>query len=98
MVVCQYESTRDDALQIVDQSLRQLADEGVEAKYIIAGIDAYRQLRKAIGERFQRGAGSFETYQYVPIVLDPFRGSEICVVPGPSAMVDGVQTYSFPKA
>lgn len=98
MIVSQYESTREDVLNIVDQSIRQLGDDGQEAKYIVAGTEAYRMLRKAIGERFQRGAGSFESYQYIPIVLDPFRTTEICVLPAPSVLQDGTQTYTFPAS
>ena len=46
-----------------------------------------------MGERFRRGAGQFETYQYLPIVLDPFRTDTVCVLPAPSECAKGVQTY-----
>jgi hypothetical protein len=98
MIICQYGSTREDVLRIVDQSIQQLKDEGHEPKYIVVGTAAYQHLRKAIGERFQRGAGDFETYQYIPIILDPFRADEVCVLPAPSEIKDGAQTYSFPAS
>lgn len=95
MIVYQYEVSREDVLHVVDQAIQQLAADDVEAAFIIVGTDAHRMLRKAIGERFQRGAGNFDTYQYIPIVLDPFRTSELCVVPAASAMSDGVRGYSI---
>jgi hypothetical protein len=95
MVIYQYDVNRENVLAIVDQAIQQLSQDEVEAAFIVVGTDAHRMLRKAIGERFQRGAGNFDTYQYIPIVLDPFRTREVCVVPAASSMADGVRGYSI---
>ena len=93
MTIIEYKATRDDILDVINESISQMQEAGVEARYIIVGTASYTTLRKAMGERFQRGAGQFETYQYVPIVLDPFRSDTVCVLPGPSECALGVQTY-----
>lgn len=60
----------------------------------MVGPAAYEHLRKAVGQRFRRGAGSFETYQYLPVVLDPFReAGAVCVLPAPAACAEGVHVY-----
>jgi hypothetical protein len=46
-----------------------------------------------MGEQFQRGAGEFETYQYLPIILDPFRTDTVCVLPAPSECAKGVKPF-----
>lgn len=95
MTIIEYEATREDILRIVDDGIRQMKEADVEPRYIVVGPEAYRMLRKAIGERFQRGAGTFETYQYVPIVVDPFRGSKATVLPAPEEVEKGVTTHQF---
>lgn len=95
MTIIEYEATREDILQIVDEGIRQMQEAEVEPRYIVVGPQAYTMLRKAIGERFQRGAGTFETYQYVPIVVDPFRGSKAVVLPAPAEIEKGVTTHQF---
>ncbi len=95
MTIIEYEASREDILQIVDDGIRQMKENDVEPRFIIVGPEAYTMLRKAIGERFQRGAGQFETYQYVPIVVDPFRGSRATVLPAPSEVAKGVKTHQF---
>ena len=97
MTILEYAPSRDEMLEFIDDGIRQLHEAGVEAKYIVVGTDAYEDLRKAMGARFQRGAGQFETYQYVPIVLDPFRTDAVCVVPSPSECAKGVHTYRMEK-
>ena len=93
MTIIEYAPTRDDILDVVNDGISQLQEAGIEARYIVVGTEAYKVLRKAMGERFRRGAGQFETYQFVPIVLDPFRSDTVCVLPGPSECAKGVQTY-----
>ena len=93
MTIIEYAPTHEDILEVVNDGIRQLREAGVEARYIVVGTEAYTVLRKAMGKRFQRGAGQFETYQFVPIVLDPFRSDTLCVLPGPSECAKGVQTY-----
>ncbi len=93
MTILEYAPGRDEILTFIDDGIRQLREAGAEATYIVVGPEAYKILRKAIGERFQRGAGRFETYQHIPIVLDPFRTDTVCVLPAPAACEQGVQTY-----
>lgn len=95
MTILQYAPRRDEILEFINDGIRQLREAGAEAKYIVVGPEAYRDLRKAMGERFNRGAGEFETYQYVPIVLDPFRTDTVCVLPAPSECEKGVQAYEM---
>lgn len=95
MTIIEYEAARENVLQIVDTGIRQMKEADVEPRYIVVGPEAYRMLRKAIGERFERGAGTFETYQYVPIVVDPYRGARVCVLPAPEEIDKGVDTFSY---
>ena len=94
MTILEYAPPREEMLAFIDDSIRQLREAGVEAQYIVVGSAAYEDLRKAIGQRFQRGAGTFETYQHVAIVLDPFRDAgAVCVLPPPAECARGVKTY-----
>lgn len=93
MTILEYAPSRDDILTFIHDGIRQLREAGTEAKYIVVGPASYKILRKAIGEAFQRGAGHFETYQHLPIVLDPFRVDTVCVLPAPAECAQGVQTY-----
>lgn len=95
MTIIEYEANRDEIMRMVDEGIRQMKEDGVEPRYIMVGPESYTMLRKAIGERFERGAGMFETYQHVAIVLDPYRGSKVCVLPAPQEVSKGVKTYSF---
>ena len=97
MTIFEYAPSREDILVYLDEQIRQLREDGVEARFIVVGRDAYEMLCKAIGERFQRGAGRFESYQFVPIVLDPFRTASVCVLPAPAECARGVQTYRIPQ-
>lgn len=81
----------DDVLELIDEAVRQLQMGGHEPRYIVVGPASYEILREAIGRRFNRSAGTFETYQYLSIVLDPFRGEEVCVLPAPGALLGGVR-------
>ncbi|MEL7169073.1 MAG: family 4C encapsulin nanocompartment shell protein [Bacteroidota bacterium] len=91
MTVCQHRPTRETILALVDDELRALQEVGEEPHAIVVGPAAYEHLRKAIGALNQRGAGFFETYRYVPIVVDPFRADELVVVPKPRVVADGVR-------
>jgi len=97
MTIFEYAPPRDEILDFINDSIRQLRASDVDAKYIVVGTAAYETLRKAIGERFVRGAGQFETYQYLPIVLDPFRSDTVCVLPSPSECAKGVQPYRMDR-
>ncbi|MEM8556611.1 MAG: family 4C encapsulin nanocompartment shell protein [Bacteroidota bacterium] len=91
MTVCQHRPNRDAILAVIDDEVRALQDLGAEPHAILAGPDAYEHLRKAIGAMNQRGAGYFETYRYLPIVVDPFRSDELTVLPKPRAVAEGVR-------
>lgn len=93
MTVLEYTPDDDEILLFIHDSLRQLQEAGHEARYILVGRTAYRRLCKAIGRQFQRGAGQFETYQHIPIVVDPFRNDEVCVVPAPAVCAETVSGY-----
>lgn len=97
MTILEHAPTRDDLLTFIDDSIRHLREAGSEARFIVLGPAAYHLLRKAVGERFRRGAGSFETYQYLPIVVDPFRSDTVCVLPAPSACAEEAAPYRLPK-
>ena len=96
MTVLEYAPTDDEILDFVNQSIQQLQDGGTEARYLLVGTRAYHRLRKAIGRAFQRGAGQFETYQFIPIVVDPFREDEVCVLPASSEVGAGVSAHRLP--
>lgn len=81
----------DEILDFINGQVQQLRLDGAEAKYIVVGPASYRMLRKAIGARFGRGAGTFETYNYIPIVLDPARDESVCVLPSPEECAKGVR-------
>lgn len=94
MTILEYAPSREEVLAFIDDGIRQLREAGAEAQYIVVGPGAYEHLRKAIGQRFQRGAGQFETYQHIAIVLDPFReAGAVCVLPAPAECAKGVKTY-----
>jgi hypothetical protein len=86
------ESAEAAILDFIDESVRALQDAGVEPRFVVVGQDAYEELREEVGRRFGRSAGTFESYQWLSIVVDPFRRGEVCVLPAPSAMVGGVRT------
>jgi hypothetical protein len=81
----------DAVLDAVDDGVRALQDAGLEPRFILVGPEAYRSLRKVIGARFGRGAGYFEQYQFLTIVVDPLRGGAVCVVPSPREVAEEVQ-------
>lgn len=91
MTIIEYTPTKDEVLDFVNDSIRQLQEAGAEPKYILAGTEAYEAMRQAMSERFNREAGTFETYQFFPIVVDPKRKGSILVLPAPAACTDGVQ-------
>ncbi|MFO7314272.1 family 4C encapsulin nanocompartment shell protein [Rhodothermus marinus] len=97
MTVLEYTPGDDEMLPFIHDSLRQLQEAGHEARYILVGRTAYRRLCKAIGRQFRRGAGRFETYQHIPIVVDPFRDEEVCVVPAPAVCAEEVHGYRMPS-
>lgn len=93
MTIVEFPIEADTVLDHVDQHIRQLTESGVEVRYIIAGQSAYRSLCRAISVRNKRGKGSFETYNFISIVVDPFRDNTVLVVPAPGDCCDGVAAY-----
>jgi hypothetical protein len=92
MTVTETTATADGVLPFIDESVRALQQEGLEPRTILVGPEAYELLRHAIARQFNRTPGLFETYQYLDVVLDPFRGDAVCVVPAPRSLVDGART------
>lgn len=95
MTITETVATPDGILAFIDESVRALQHEDLEPRTILVGPEAYDMLRHAIAERFHRTPGRFETYQYLDIVLDPFRGNTVCVVPAASALSDGVRAVRY---
>lgn len=90
MTVLEYAPTEDEILDFVNDSIRQLQEAAVEPKYIMMGPEAYATMREAMGKRFNRDAGAFETYQFFPIVVDPLRKDTVCVLPAPAQCLSEV--------
>ena len=92
MTVLETASTPDTVLDFIDESVRALQDGGLEPRFVLLGPSAYANLREAIAARYGRSAGTFEQYQYLTLVVDPFRSDAVCVVPAPREVADGVRT------
>ncbi len=93
MNIIEYSPDQSQILDFVNDHIRNLREAGAEAKYIVMGPVAYERMRKAIAERFNRTEGSFETYQYLPIVVDPFREDSVSVLPSPMHCAKGVHAH-----
>ncbi|NNE69966.1 MAG: hypothetical protein HKN29_06330 [Rhodothermales bacterium] len=96
MTILQFSPGQDDILDFIDQSLAGLVSAGSEARYIVMGPKAFERFRQAVAVRLSRKPKDFGTYNYIPVVVDPFRGEEVCVLPEPRAMKDGVQAMTIP--
>ncbi len=95
MTILEFSPSKDEILDYVNDRIRELQSSGIEAKYILAGPAAYDRLREAMGERFRRSAGVFETYNYIPIVVDPARTDSICILPSPSECARGARIFKM---
>lgn len=93
MTILEYSPPQDQILDFVNDRVRELQDGGLEAKYILAGPAAYERMREAMGARFKRTAGVFETYNYIPIVVDPSRTDTLCILPSPAECAKGARIY-----
>jgi len=83
----------DDAiLAFIEESVRALQADGHEPRSIVVGPRAYDALRHAMARRYGRSPGAFEQFQWLTIVVDPFRDAEVCVLPPPAAVAAGVRT------
>ena len=94
MIIFEYEPSEDEILDFVNESIQQLQQAGIEPKCILVGVDSYERLRNAMSKRFNRPAGTFETYQFFPIVVDPLRKSTVCVLPAPALCATEVSLQS----
>ena len=90
MTVIEHAPGRETILDAINDALRNLREAGADAHAIIVGTEAYDTLRHAMAERFRRSPGYFETYQHIPIVVDPFRTTAVCVLPAPEECAKGV--------
>src|SRR5690606_4272789 len=91
----EYNPPQDAILDFIHDRIRELQDAGTEAKYILVGRKAYGRICAAIAARFRRSEGVFETYQYLPIVVDPSREDTVCVLPAPSITAEDVSLHSI---
>ena len=90
MTVIEFAPKPSEIIDFINDSIRNLSSGGYEAAFILIGVKAYSRLCEAMGERFRREAGSFETYQFIPIVVDPSRTDTLCVLPKPVAVTEGI--------
>lgn len=93
MTILEYSPDEDEILDFINDRIRELKDSDEEAKYILAGPEAYSRLRRAMSSRFKRSEGTFETYNYIPIVVDPSRKDRLCVLPAPAVCADAARLY-----
>ena len=78
-------------LDEIDASVRALQESGLEPRFVVVGTGAYPTLCAAMAERYGRDPGHFEQYQWLTIVVDPFRDREVSVVPVPRDVAAGVR-------
>ena len=91
MTVLDVSPDPSDLLATLDRHVRDLAESGGEAHAILVGPEAYEALKTAVAERFGRERADLSQYQWVPVVVDPFRGARVCVVPPPRDVAAGVR-------
>ena len=95
MTILEYSPGEDEILDFINDRVRDLKSSEVEAKYILAGPEAYARMRRAMASRFKRSEGVFETYNYLPIVVDPSRADSLCVLPAPAACAESARLYKM---
>lgn len=91
MTVLEATPDADAILEFVDEQVRGLRDSGGEPQTILLGPDAYEALRTAVAERFGRERAHLSQYQWLSVVVDPFRGAGVCVLPVPRDVAEGVR-------
>ncbi len=91
MIVQEAEPAADKILTFVEESVLSLREAGSEPYTILLGPAAYELLCDAVAARFGRKRGPVEQFQWVNVVVDPFRDEEICVVPPPREIAAGVR-------
>jgi len=93
VTVLEHRPSKDEILDFINDGIRRLQEDGVEARFVVMGPAAYDTFRHAMAERFRREPRMFETYNYVALVVDPFRTDEVCVLPAPAECARGVEAY-----
>lgn len=88
MTIIEQAPDQADILTFVDESVREIRNAGLEPRTILAGSGAYERLCGAVAERFGRKNVQVEQYQWIGIVVDPFREDEIIVLPTPKQTVE----------
>lgn len=91
MTVLDLTPDSDALLATLDEHVRGLAESGGEAHAILVGPEAYEALKTAVAKRFGRERADLSQYQWVPVVVDPFRAGRVCVVPTPRDVAAGVR-------
>ena len=92
MTVLEATPDADAVLEFVDEQVRGLRDAGLEPASILVGPEAFEALKTAVAVRFGRERANVEQYQWLTVVVDPFRGAAVCVVPTPREVAEGVRT------
>lgn len=93
MTILEYSPAQAEILDFINDAIAQIQAEGATAKYVVMGTTAYEHFRQALAVRLHRKPKDFEIYNYLPIVLDPFRTEQVCVLPGPGECRKGVVPY-----
>lgn len=93
MTILEYSPSEQEILDFINDRVRELQSSDLEAKYILAGPEAYARMRRAMAARFRRSEGVFETYNYLPIIVDPSREDRICVLPAPAVCAESARLY-----
>lgn len=96
MTVLESSPSPDEILPTIDVAVLSLQESGLDPRFIVVGTDAYKSLCAAIATRFGRDPGHFEQYQWLTIVVDPFRTGEVAVLPVPRDVASGVRTERLP--
>ena len=91
MTVLESTPTSDEILPSIDEAVRNLQASGLEPRFVVVGTEAYTALCQAIAQQFGREPGHFEQYQWLTIVVDPFRAGEVAVLPVPRDVAAGVR-------
>ncbi|MEM0961376.1 MAG: family 4C encapsulin nanocompartment shell protein, partial [Bacteroidota bacterium] len=91
MTILDSSPTADRLLESIDQSVRDIQSAGGEPTALIVGPAAYETLKTAVADRFGRERAELSQYQWLPVVVDPFRENRVCVVPAPRDVAAGVR-------
>ena len=92
MTVLESTPSPDEILSAIDTAVRALQESGMEPRFVVVGTEAYASLCSAIATQFGREPGHFEQYQWLTIVVDPFRAGEVAVLPVPRDVAAGIRT------